>query len=240
MSITVASTTLDTSWAEFSTVGFTAGTLGTITECVTEVESKLKRGNLSGSTTPTLTQVQRWLIRGKQEIAEKKKFTWKRRFVTATMTAGTFRYSLPPDIGSGYTKIRDLTDNSVINLISNHQFDVLYPDVAEESNGQILAATIKNREIWFAPPPDGTNIIEIEYGRTGDDNTPTDFSWLPELERFRCCDFAIGESFDSLHMWQEAERYKNKWREGLAYSIKADAKKKYSQMGYRARSVFQA
>jgi hypothetical protein len=70
------------------TVTFNAGNLSTISDCVSEVESKLKRGTLSTTTTPTLAQVQGWLSRKKQELAEVKNFQWKRKYAYADTTAG--------------------------------------------------------------------------------------------------------------------------------------------------------
>jgi len=240
MALVVASAALDTAWTEFGVVSFTCGTLPTVSTCITEVEGKLKRGTLSTTTTPTTTQVLAWLIRAKEELAEVRQFTWRRRYVTATLTAGTFRYSLPPDYGGGYAKLRDMTNDRVIKLLSAHQFDLLYPDISEEANGQIIVAVIKNLELWVAPPPDGADVLELEYERTGDDITATDFSWLPEIERFRCCDFATAESFNSLHDYDKAQFFYNRWEKGLGKAIRADGKRRWSQMGYRARSIFQA
>jgi hypothetical protein len=239
MAITAASTALSTGWSEFSTVAFAAGTLADIDSCVAEVESKLQRGILSATTVPTISQVYNWLIRAKQELAEKKNFTWKRRYATATTTASTFRYSLPPDYAGGHMSLRDMGYDNLIPIVDNNQFDTLYPDVSEEQPGQIKIATIKNMEIWIAPPADGV-VLELEYGRSGSDATPIDFSWLPEIERFRCCDFAIAEAFESLHQYQVADRFSTKWGAGLRNSIKADGKKKWAGMGFRCRSVFQA
>ena len=107
MSLTIASTTLDTAWQEFSTVAFSAGSLADIDSCVTEVESKIRRGTLSPSSAPSTTEVKRWLQRAKQELAELRQFTWRRRYVTGTLTSGTWRYSLPPDFAGGRVNIRD-------------------------------------------------------------------------------------------------------------------------------------
>lgn len=240
MSIVVASAALDTTWSEFGAVGFTCSTLATVSDCITEVESKLKRGTLSTTTTPSTNQVLTWLIRAKEELAEVRQFSWRRRYATATLTAGTFRYSLPPDYGGGYVKLRDMTNDHTINLISNHQFDILFPDVSEQTSGQVVVGTIKNMELWLSPPPNGSDVFELEYERTGDDVTATDFSWLPEIERFRCCDFATGEAFGSLNDYDRAQFFYNRWEKGLMKAIRSDGKKRWSQMGYRARSVFQA
>ena len=124
MSLTVASTTLDSAWVEFSTVSYSAGSLADINACVTEVESKIRRGTLTTSTSPSTTEVKRWLQRAKQELAELRQFTWRRRYVTGTLTAGTYRYSLPPDFAGGRISLRDKTNDRKINFISNHQFEL--------------------------------------------------------------------------------------------------------------------
>jgi hypothetical protein len=238
MSITDATTSLDTAWTESTIVAFTAGTLASITECVTEVESKLKRGTLTASTTPSTTEVQRWLIRAKQELAEIKQFTWKRRYATAAGVAGQYRYSLPPDYAGGPLSIRDTTNNNPINLVDKNMFDQYYPDMSEESNDEPVFAAIKGNEIWFGPPLTGGEVLEMEYQRSGDDVTTTDFSWLPEIERFRCCDFATAESFRSLHQWEAASVYDARWQQGMIKAVHADGKKKWTAMGYRCRSIF--
>lgn len=239
MSLTVASSALSTSWAEFSITSITAGTLNTLSDCIDEVEVKLQRGSLSATTVPSLGNVADWLIRAKQELAETRQFTWRRRYVTATLTAGTYRYGLPPDYGGGYISIRDMTNDKRIMIVNNHIFDLHYPDMAEVQNGQILVATIRNNEIQFAPAPDGSDVIELDYERTGDDITASDFSWLPEIERFRCCDFATGEAFAALHQWEAADRYFARWNYGLGKASRADGKKRWSQSGFKVRSVFQ-
>ncbi len=81
MTITVAATTLDTTWVEFGTVAFTAGTLATMSACIDEVASKLKRGAiLTATTTPTAQAVTNWLNRAKEELVEIKNFTFKGGF----------------------------------------------------------------------------------------------------------------------------------------------------------------
>jgi hypothetical protein len=234
MSITDTSTALDLTWSEQSAVSFTAGTLGTITECVTEVESRLKRGTLSSSTSPTSTEVQRWLIVAKQTLVEKKGFSFKRRYATASTTAGTYRYALPPDYNGGLTVLRDTSNDRRITIWLSDRFDTKYPDPSEESNNEPHVACVKDRELWLVPPPDGTYTLELEYDRSGDDNTTTDFSWLPEIERFRCCDFATWRAFLTLHMWQEANMYKQFWMEDIAEAIRVDGKRKFKSMNYQA------
>ena len=239
MSITDSTTALSTTHTEQSVVAFTAGTLATITDCVTEVESKLKRGTLSTSSTPTLAEVQRWLSRSKQELAEVKGFTWRRRYATVSTVSGQFRYALPPDFNGGLVRLRDTTNDRFIEFYSLDQFDTTYPNLSSETSREPEYAAIKNMELWLAPPPDSAYTLEIEYQRSGDDNTITDFSWLPEIERFRCCDFAIAESFASLHMWQESDRYMGKWMAGVGKAMKADAKRKWHSMNFQAQSVIQ-
>lgn len=231
---------LTDSWTNKDALAFTTGTLSDIDACVSEVESKLKRGTLSASTTPTSTQVQNWLIRAKQELAELRNYTWRRQYVTLTCTAGTYIYACPADYGGACGDLRDMTNDSRIRITTPHQFDALFPDVSEANNGQILIATVRDRELWVAPAPDSADVLEWEILRTGDDDTTSDFSWLPEIERFRCCDFALAESFEALHDFEKAQYYRSKWDYGLGKSRIADGKKKWTTMGYQARSVFQA
>lgn len=239
MSLEVASTTLDLTWSEFGPVAFTAGSLTDEDACVTEVESKLRRGTLGTSTTPTNAEVKIWLQRAKQELAEIRQFSWKRRYVTATLTAGTYRYALPPDF-QGEKSLRDTTYNRKISIVSSHQFDILFPDPSEVQNGQMKLATIKNNELWVMPAPGGSDIVELEYNRSGDDITASDFSWLPEIERFRCCDFATAEAFTSIQDYERAQFFYARWERGLSKAVRSDGKKRWAAIGFRARSVFQA
>ena len=233
MSITDDSTGLSTTYTEQTVVAFTAGTLANIAACVTEVESKLRRGTLSSSTNPTSTQVQSWLIRAKEELAEVKNFTWKRRYATAATVASQYRYALPPDYNGGPTRLRDTTNDRYLTIDTEYLFDKTYPDVSAETANEPLYATIKNMELWLCPPPDGAYTLELEYERSGADNTTTDFSWLPELERWRCTDYATAEAFYSLHMWQEGSIYFSKWKDGLGKAIRADGKRKWKTMQYQ-------
>ena len=240
MSLTVASAALDTAWAEFGAVGLTAGTLGDVSACIDHVGVKLNRGAITATTTPSDAQINEWLIRAKQELAETRRFTFKRRYVTTTLTAGTYRYALPPDYAGGEISLRDMTNDRKIGVTSNHQFDVLYPDPsAIAKSGGSTIATIKNNELWLMPPP-STDVVELSYLRSGDDITAADFSWLPEIERFRCCDFAIAESFMALDQFDKAQFYVGRWERGLQKAGKSDGRKRWASMGYRARSLFQA
>ena len=239
MAITDSTTTLDTAWSEQSNVVFTAGTLASIDECATEVGTKLKRGTLGTGSTPTLTQVKQWLIRAKQELAEIKNFSWRRRFATASTVASTFRYSLPPDYNGGNVSLRDTSNNRAITIWPRDWYETKFPDPSEESAGEPVVACIKGLELWLAPPPDGIYTLELEYDRSGDDNTATDMSWLPEIERFRCCDYAVSEAFESLHQWQESQLFRQKWHEGLMKARRADGKRKWKSMNYSASSILQ-
>lgn len=239
MSITDATTTLDTAWTEQDIVAFTAGTLADIDDCVTEVESKLKRGTLSSNTTPSNTQVKQWLIRAKQELAEIKNFSFKRRYARASTVADQYRYSLPPDYNGGHVSVRDLDNDRSISIWSKDWFETKYPDPSEVSSGDPLIGCIKGWEIWLVPPPDDAYTLELEYGRSGDDNTANDFAWLPEIERFRCCDYAVAEAFESIHQWNEAQFFKQKWHEGLLKARRADGKRKWKTMNYAAVSILQ-
>lgn len=238
MSITDASTNLDTVYTEQTTVAFTAGTLATISECVTEVEGKINRGTLGASSKPTSTQVQTWLIRAKEELAQVKNFSFLRRYASVSTVASQYRYSLPPDYAGGRTVLRDITNNRPIKIWQDHHYDLKYPDPSAETSGEPEAACIKGLELWLVPPPNGAYTLELDYDRQGADNTATDFTWIPEKERFLCCDFAIAESFELLQMFQQASYYKNKWSQGLGLSIKADSRKKWKSINYQAMSLF--
>ena len=237
MSLDVASTTLDTAWAEFSTISYTAGTIADLSTCIDEVEAKLNRGTLTSETRPTVDNVANWLSRAKQELAETRQFTWRRRFVTGVLSSDNYRYSLPPDYGGGYISIRDVTNDNRLHMINQNTFDAQFPDMSSEQNGDMAVFTIRGIELNVAPAPRGTPTIELEYERTGDDIDSADFSWLPEIERFRCCDFAVSEAFSSIHQWQEADRYTAKWNYGMQKASKADGRRRWSQQGFRIRSI---
>ena len=241
MSLTVASAALDLAWAEFGVTSITAGTLNTASAMIDHVGVKLNRGAISATSTPSDVQINEWLIRAKQELAETKRFTFKRRYVTADLTAGTYRYALPPDYAGGEISIRDMTNNRKIGVTSNHQFDTIYPDpsaIAVTGAGSVLA-TIKNNELWLMPPP-GADVLELDYLRSGDDITASDILWLPELQRYRCCDFACAEAFMALDQFDKAMHYMMRWETGLKKLAKGDGRKKWATSGYRARSVLQA
>ena len=238
MSITDATTSVSTSWTEFPVVSFTAGTLSDITAMVTEIESKLKRGTLSATSSPTSTAVQRWCIRAKEELMQVKAYTFSRRFAYATLSAGDYRLSLPPDYNGGDVSIKDTTNDRKLAIWPSNKFDLKFPDVDAESNNEPLVACIKNMELWLCPPATACT-IELEYDRSGDDNTSTDFSFLPEVERFRCCDYAIYEACESLEDWEKAKWYQSKWMAGLGRSIKADARRRWKERGFRAISMFE-
>ena len=240
MSLTVASAALDTAWAEFGAVSVTASVLINMSAMCDQVEAKLNRGTLSATTKPNLRSVFDWLTRGKEELAEIKHFTWRRRFVTASTTSGTHRYALPPDYSGLNGKLRDLTNDRIISIIDGNQFDSLYPDVAGDSNDEPLVATVRNLELWLGPCPSGTFVLELSYDRSGDDVDSDSVGWLPEIERFRICDFALGEAFASLEQMDMAGFYFNRWERGLAKATRADGKRKFSQVNYRCRSIFQA
>jgi hypothetical protein len=237
--ITDSTTTLDTSWSEQTVAIFTGGVLSTIATCVTEVESKIKRGTLTASTTPLLASVQNWLRRAKLEIAEAKDFGFTRKYASGTLTSGTFRYALPPDYRGGEVSLRDTTNDRLIPVWPRARFDAKFPDPSHETSDEVLAACIKNMELWFAPPPNGADTIEIEYARSGAETTADDFSWLPEKERFLCCDFAVSEAFESLHMWEESARYRGKYERGLMNSKLSDGRRKWKSKRHSAINVFQ-
>lgn len=238
MSITDSSTTLDTAWNEQSLVKFEYGVLSSIANCVSEVESKLQRGTLSTGTTPTLAQVQGWLKRGKLELMEHKDYSFSRKYAYVDLTADTYRYSLPGDFSGGDVRLVDTTNDRSIIIWDSSKYDRRFPDPSEETSNEVLVACIKNMELWVAPPPDSSDRLELQYPRSGAETTADDFTWLPELERFRCCDFALANAFEALHQYAVADRYYGRWNEGLIKSRRADGRKKW--LGIRqAINVFQ-
>lgn len=238
MSITDSTTTIDTAWTEQSIVAFTSGVLVNEAACVTEVESKLKRGTLGATSTPTDTQVKNWLVRAKEELAEVKDYSFNRKFAQATLAAGDYRISLPEDYNGGLMLVRDTTNDRPISVFASGFFDKNYPDASAESQDEPMVATVKNMELWISPPANGSTVIEIEYLRSGAPTTATSFDWLPEIERFRCCDFAIAMAFESLHQWAEADRFLNRFASALGKSIKADGRRKWKRR-VTAISIFQ-
>jgi hypothetical protein len=218
-----------------SGVGFNAGTLNTITSCISHVESNLNRGTLSASSKPTSTEVQSWIIRAKQELMDTYGFTWSRVYAYMTTTAGEYRYALPLDFAEGGYVIRDTTAGERITPIDPVSFDSLFPDVADEASGSPTYYTIKDRELWLSAPASGETRLELEYLRSGDDSTTTDVSYIPELMRFRMCDYATYRAFVALEMWQNAQVYKAEWEYSLGKSNKRDKKKRWSALGYKVR-----
>ena len=229
---------LTTTWTQQDTVSFTAGTLATISSIRGEVEKNIHRGTLSGSSSPTSTQVDSWIIRGKQELCEIYGFSWRRKYVYADLAAGTWRYAMPADFtgGGAETRIRNLTDDVPIEYVDNITFDMEFPDVAGSSNGSPDYYTIKDRELWFSCPANGVYRLELEYPRTGDDTTTTDVSYIPESFRYDLADYGIYKSYLFLQMWQEAQFFKVDWEEGIQESKKPSGKSKWSAMGYRIQN----
>lgn len=225
-------------WTGRDALAFTAGTLSTITSCVSQVEQVLHRGTLSASTTPTSTQVQQYLIFAKQELCEEFGFTWLRKFSYAAPTAGLWQLALPADFGGGAYILRDITSDKRLSFIDAMTFDTLYPDVAGSSQEAPKYYTIKDREAWLHAPLNGTYTLELEYQRTGDDSTAADVSYLPEIFRYKICTYAIYKSFVMLQQYDAANIHKSEWESGLRRSRKGDGKKKWANQGYMAKAWY--
>jgi hypothetical protein len=237
--ITDSTTTIGTSWTENTLPAFTAGTLSSLATCITEVESKLKRGTLSTSTTPTLAQAQNWLRRKKQEIAERFGYSYTRKYAYVTLVADQYRYSLPPDFAGGQITLSETVNNRDIVVWPSYQYNIKFPDPSEESSGNVKVACVKNMELWLAPPPDGTDTLQLEYMRSGAETTADSFTWLPELMRYRCCDGAVAEAFEALHQYEEADRFHQKFEYGLGRAKRADNRKRWQGKRHSAINVFQ-
>lgn len=240
MSITDIPTKLDNvDWFEDIPADYTTGVLATLSACVEEVESKLKRGTLSASTTPTLTQVQNWLKRAKMELVEVKGFTFSHKSATGELLAGYWFCNLPEDYNGGEIAVLDVANHRKIDVWTASWFDLKYPTPWSEPRGKIKVACVKDMKLWFVPRPSEDETIMINYDRSGSESTADDFSWLPEIERFRCCDFALGEAFGSLHMWEQAQFFMGRWKADMANAMKSDSKRKWHGKRYQAINVFQ-
>jgi hypothetical protein len=239
MSITDSTTSLSTTWTEQSTVAFTTGVLSTITNCVSEVEAKLKRGTLSATTSPTLTQVKNWLKRGKLELMEAKDYTFARKYAYVDLTAGEFRYALPPDFNGGNVRIRDVTNDNPISIFQEEWWDKRFPDISDVGPGIVACACVKNMELWVYPAPAASDRLEMEYSRSGSETTADDFSFIPELQRFQCCDFALAHSFESLHMFDVADRFFQYWERDIIKNKLADNRRKRGGRRMTAINVWQ-
>jgi len=181
--------------------------------------------------------VQNWLRRAKLELAESKDYSFTRKYVSATLSAGDYRVGLPADY-NGRAILRDTTNNNFVPIVGRNIFDARYPDLSEITQGDPEGATVKNMELWIAPPVDSSTVLELDYQRSGAETTADDFSWLPEIERFRCTDFAKAEAFDSMHMFDVADRYRQKWAAGMGKSVRADGRRKWRRRT-SCLSVFQ-
>ena len=238
MSLVVASAALDTAWSEFGRVAYSTSTLASLSACIDEVADKLNRGPISSTSKPSDVAISRWLDRAKQELVETKNYTFKKRYVTAPTVAAQYRYALPTDYGGGALSIRDMTNDRLIHVWDEAIFDMKFPDPSEETSDEPLIACIKNMELWLVPPPDGVYTLELSYDRTGE-ATATDFTWLPVIERFRVCDFATAEAFASLHDYDKAQFYYDRWDRGIGKAIRADGKRKWRGLSYQAISCLQ-
>ena len=229
---------LSTTWTQQDVVGFNSGTLATLADCRTQVQNNLHRGTLSSTSSPTDTQVNDWIARGKQELAERYGFSWRRVYSYADTSSGVWRFALPKDFAGGgaETRLRNLTDDEIVEYVDPITFDNLYPDPAGNDNSTLDYYTIKDRELWLSAPADGAYRLELEYVRTGEDATPSDVSYLPEIMRFRVCDFATYMAFKFLMQWEAASMYKVDWIGGVEQSKSSDGKKKWAAMNYMARN----
>lgn len=227
---------LTTTWTAQDAVAFTAGTLANVAAIRTQVEKNIGRGTLSSSTTPTSTEVDNWIVQGKQKVQAAYNFGWSRKYVYADTVAATFRYALPADFTGGATILRDLTQNKRLDFMDPTSFDSVYVDPAGGDNAVPAFYTIKDRELWLQSPASGVYRLELEFPRSGDDSTATDISYLPELVRFDIADFATQRAFMRLQDYAKANQFKVEWAEAVRMSRKSDSRKKWASMNYQARN----
>lgn len=240
MAITDATGSLALTWTEQDPVTFTAGTLASSTEMLAEVQAKVQRGTLSTTTTPSTTQVNQWLIRGKEMLCQRFGFTWARRYASATLTAASYRFALPPDYDGGPLRMRDTTNDEWMSPIDSLVFDSNFPDVSGRDSGEPgeNECTIKDRELWLSRPANASTTLELEYHRSADDNTAADMSFIPEPFRWKIVDYAVGEAFELLHQFEQAGYYRQKWEAEMGVARRADGRKRWAAGGYRAQPWF--
>ncbi len=227
---------LTTTWTSQDAVEFTAGTLANIAAVVTQVEKNINRGSIGASSTPTSTEVNSWIVQGKQKVQAFYNFLWSRVFAQATTVVGTYRYALPKDFTGGGTVLRDLVQNKRLDFIDPIGFDTAFPDVAGSSQGVPAVYTIKDRELWLQQPASQANTLELEYPRSGDDTSASDLTYLPELIRFDIADFATYRALLRLQEYAAAQHFKVEWAESVKLSRKTDSKKKWASINYQAQN----
>ena len=218
-------------YTQYSGPDFTVGTLSNIAACIDYIETHLQRGTLASQTVPTLQMAYEEIARAKEELLSVGTFSFKRKYVYTTTEASAYRYALPADFDGGEFRLRDVTNNFSPKYYPRHLYDNKFPDMSEESNGAIEAYTIKDRELWTYPPSSGSATLELEYGRSGDDTSAKDVSYLPELYRFAMCDGAIGRLFRSLKQYDVAKMYENDFQRILTHLKKRDNAKKWAKGG---------
>ena len=88
--------------------------------------------------------------------------------------------------------------------------------------------------LWTAPPSVGSESLEIEYNRSGDDSTATDISYISEVYRFRICDRALQLLYMSLGDYEKASIYGAEWERDVIVGKRSDNKKKWANFGGQA------
>lgn len=218
-------------YTDYTGPSFTAGTLTDIDECIDYIESHLQRGSLASQTVPTLTMAYEEVTRAKQELLFYNDFSFKRRYAYTTTTASAYRYALPTDFSGGDFTLRDTTNNHYPKYFIRHMFDKMYPDMSEEANGQTLGYTIKGKELWTYPPTAAGVTFELEYGRSGDDSTQTDLSYIPQMYRYMICDRALSLLFRVIQKFDVAKMYEGDWVRMVAQAKKSDNRQKWAKGG---------
>jgi len=215
-------------------VAYTATTLNAIADCISYMESKLKRGTLDSGTEPTLAQAQEEVIAAKQKLCELE-FGWTRKFARASSVASTYVYALPDDYNR-YINFRDVTNDLTPRYVDPNTFDILWPDISAEGSDTPEAFTIKDRELWIYPPTAAAYTLELEYKRNGDDSTPTDISYIPQNFRWIMCNSALSECFEIIHQWEAAGYYASKADKALSKALALDRRKKWARTSHEKLS----
>lgn len=130
-------------------------------QIVTDVRNKLDDSNFSA------TLIKEYLNDAQREMVNRHKFKFMEATYTASLTTGTYSYSLPTavDIVEGF-RITDPSGNEVDltnNYLTFEEFDNRFPDPDEQGTAKPHWWTIREDSFLLYPRPDNTYSLDIRY-----------------------------------------------------------------------------